>query len=144
MARAQAPVTDLRHFIEEGTDDWGDLPGPALNLAIALGSIVAWVTDHLPAGEPHTNVACWRSPGWKRSGTADAASMLAGRARHTESRALLLSGSAVHSYCLDVSVASDITACRIHDSANEVTRSWSRVHSNRRYRAPSLRSQTVI
>ena len=66
MARAQTWVTDLRHFIDEETDDWGDLPGPALNLAIALGSIVAWVTDHLPAGELHTNFPCWRSPGRKR------------------------------------------------------------------------------
>ena len=66
MAREQTWVTDPRHLIDEETDDWGDLPGPALNLAIALGSIVAWVTDHLPAGEPHTNVPCWRSPGRKR------------------------------------------------------------------------------
>jgi hypothetical protein len=66
MARAQTWVTDLKHFIDEETEDWADLPGPALNLAIALGSIVAWVTDHLPAGEPHTNVPCWRRPGRKR------------------------------------------------------------------------------
>jgi hypothetical protein len=66
MARPLTWVTDLKDFIDEETDDWADLPGPALNLAIVLGSIVAWVTDHLPAGEPHTNVPCWRSPGRKR------------------------------------------------------------------------------
>ena len=31
-----------------------------------LGWIVGWVTEHLPAGEPDTNVPCWRSPGRKR------------------------------------------------------------------------------
>jgi len=67
MARARTWVTDLRHYIDEGTDEWAEgLPGPALNLALALGSIVAWVTDHLPAGDAHTNVPCWRSPGRKR------------------------------------------------------------------------------
>ncbi len=70
ISRPATWVTDLRHYIDEETDDWAEaLPGPALNLALALGSIVAWVTDHLPAvdlGDLHTNVPCWRSPGRKR------------------------------------------------------------------------------
>ena len=58
-------VTDLRDFL----DDDGDLPdlkGPALDLALFLGSIVAWVT-RLHATEPEmTNVACRRRPGRRR------------------------------------------------------------------------------
>ena len=60
-------VTDLRHCIDEETGYFPeDLPGPALNRSLFFTSIVAWVTDHAPAGDPHTNVYCWRSPGRRR------------------------------------------------------------------------------
>ena len=52
-------VTDLRHYLDEETEDFPEgIPGPALNVAIFLASIVAWVTDHFPEGEPHTNIPC--------------------------------------------------------------------------------------
>jgi hypothetical protein len=44
----------------------GPLPTAVLNLALFFGSIVAWVTDHLPEGDWHTNVPCRRSPGRRR------------------------------------------------------------------------------
>jgi hypothetical protein len=60
-------VVDMRHYLDEETDDLPDrLPTPALNLALFFGSIVAWVTDHLPHGDWHTNVPCRRSPGRRR------------------------------------------------------------------------------
>ena len=36
------------------------------SLAVFFGSIVAWVTDHLPQGDWLTNVPCRRSPGRRR------------------------------------------------------------------------------
>ena len=67
MARARTWVTDLRHFLDEETGDFPEgIPGAALNRGVFFGSIVAWVTDHHPEGEPHTNVPCWRSPGRRR------------------------------------------------------------------------------
>lgn len=60
-------IVDMRHYLDDETDDCPEsLPGPALNVAIFFGAIVAWVTDHLPGGDPHTNVPCRRSPGRKR------------------------------------------------------------------------------
>jgi hypothetical protein len=59
-------VVDLRHFIDEDGDLPDKMPTPALNRALFFDSIVALVTDHLPARDPHTNVPCWRSPGRKR------------------------------------------------------------------------------
>lgn len=60
-------VVDMRHYLDEGTGDLPDgLPTPVLNLALFFGSIVAWVTDHLPGGDWHTNVPCRRSPGRRR------------------------------------------------------------------------------
>ena len=42
-------VVDMRHYLDEETGDLPDgLPTPVLNLALFFGSIVAWVTDHLP------------------------------------------------------------------------------------------------
>lgn len=38
---------DLRHYLDD-SEDLADLPGPALNLAMTLTSIVAWATDHEP------------------------------------------------------------------------------------------------
>jgi len=58
-------VTDMRHFLDD-EGDLPDLPGPALNIVLFLGSIVAWVT-RLHATEPEvTNVPCRRKPGRKR------------------------------------------------------------------------------
>jgi hypothetical protein len=42
------------------------IPERVLSLAIFFGAIVAWVTDHLPEGDEHTNVPCRRSPGRRR------------------------------------------------------------------------------
>jgi hypothetical protein len=42
------------------------IPEPSLNLAVYLGAIVAWVTDHAADPDPHTNVPCRRSPGRRR------------------------------------------------------------------------------
>ena len=60
-------VVDMQHYLDEETGDLPDgLPTPVLNLALFFGSIVAWVTDHLPQGDWHTNVPCRRSPGRRR------------------------------------------------------------------------------
>jgi hypothetical protein len=60
-------VVDMRHYLDEETGDLSEsLPSAVLNLALFFGSIVAWVTDHLPEGDWHTNVPCRRSPGRKR------------------------------------------------------------------------------
>lgn len=60
-------VVDMRHYLDEETGDLPDgLPTPVLNLALFFGSIVAWVTDHLPHGDWHTNVPCRRSPSRRR------------------------------------------------------------------------------
>jgi hypothetical protein len=57
----------MRHYLDEETGDLPDgLPTAVLNLAVYFGSIVAWVTDHLPYGDWHTNVPCRRSPGRRR------------------------------------------------------------------------------
>jgi hypothetical protein len=57
----------MRHYLDESTGDLPDsLPARILNLALFFGSIVAWVTDHLPGGDWQTNVPCRRSPGRKR------------------------------------------------------------------------------
>jgi hypothetical protein len=37
-------VTDMRHYLDEA-GPIGDMPGPALSLALFLGAIVAWVTS---------------------------------------------------------------------------------------------------
>ncbi len=60
-------VVDMRHYLDDTTGNLPDgLPTPALNLALFFGSIVAWVTDHLPNGDWHTNVPCRRSPRRRR------------------------------------------------------------------------------
>lgn len=60
-------ITDLRHFLDEESEDFPEsIPEPALNLAVYLGAIVAWVTDHAADPDPHTNVPCRRSPGRRR------------------------------------------------------------------------------
>lgn len=58
-------ITDMRHYLtKEGY--LGELPGPALNLALFQGSIVTWVTAHLSKESPRTNVYCRRAPGRQR------------------------------------------------------------------------------
>lgn len=52
----------MRHCLDDKTGDLPDrLPPPALNLALFFGSIVAWVTDHLPDGD-------WEGTLWNRHG----------------------------------------------------------------------------
>lgn len=63
-------ITDMTHYLDRD-GELGDLPTPALNLALFQGSIVSWVTSH---GRPEggledaekTNVYCRRSPGRRR------------------------------------------------------------------------------
>jgi len=62
---ANTYVTDLRHYLDD-SEDLADLPGPVLNLAMTLTSIVAWATDHEPEDALPTNVWCWRRPTRKR------------------------------------------------------------------------------
>ena len=64
--KARTWIVDLRHYLDDETGELADMPAPALNCALYFGSIVAWVSDHMPGGEPHTNVPCWRRPGRKR------------------------------------------------------------------------------
>jgi hypothetical protein len=55
-------VTDMRHFLDASGAFPEGIPGPALNLALFLGAIVAWVTSGRARSEGRTNVACrWRS-----------------------------------------------------------------------------------
>lgn len=59
-ARVRRPHTwtvDLRHCLSEETEDLADMPGPALNCAMFFASIVAWATDHVPVGDPHTRMS---------------------------------------------------------------------------------------
>jgi hypothetical protein len=56
-------VTDIRHFLD-GAGALPEMPGPALNLALFLGAIVAWVTSS--AVDRRTNVPCRRTPGRRR------------------------------------------------------------------------------
>jgi hypothetical protein len=54
----------MRDYLDAETGDIPEsIPDPALQLALFFGSIVAWVTDHLPDGDPHTNVPCRRRGG---------------------------------------------------------------------------------
>jgi hypothetical protein len=50
-------VVDMRHYTDDAT---GNCPRRSLkrvvSLAVFFGAIVAWVTDHLPEGDEHTNV----------------------------------------------------------------------------------------
>jgi hypothetical protein len=67
MTTPKGWVVDMRHYIDEDTDDFPEsLPERVLSLAIFFGAIVAWVTDHLPEGDEHTNVPCRRNPGRRR------------------------------------------------------------------------------
>lgn len=65
-----ALVSNLRHFLDEQGVIPEAIPGPALNFALFLGSIVSWVTSHPSGRHEETNVPCRRSPGRRRcSGT---------------------------------------------------------------------------
>jgi hypothetical protein len=52
VQRARTWVVDLRHYLDDETGDLADMPGPALNCALYFSSIVAWVSAHMPGGEP--------------------------------------------------------------------------------------------
>lgn len=57
--------TQLRHYLNED-DSVPDLPGPAMNVLLFLGSIVGWVS-RIPAQDfESTNVPCRRNSGRKR------------------------------------------------------------------------------
>ena len=65
--RLRSWIVDMQHYLDEETGDLPEqLPSRLLNRVLFFGSIVAWVTDHLPEGDWHTNVPCPRSPGRKR------------------------------------------------------------------------------
>lgn len=60
-------VVDIRDYLDPNTGDLpDDISAQATNLALFLGSIVEWVTDHQPRGNGMTNVPCRRSPGRRR------------------------------------------------------------------------------
>ena len=50
-------ITDLRHYLDH-RGAMANLPGPALSLALFLGSIVAWVTSRRSPADQRTNVPC--------------------------------------------------------------------------------------
>jgi hypothetical protein len=58
-------VTDMTLYLDEN-GDLTELPGPVLNTALFLGSIVAWVTQLQATEMEMTNVPCRRMPGRKR------------------------------------------------------------------------------
>src|SRR3972149_8141789 len=58
-------ITDIRHYLD-GNGDLAAMPGPAMNLALHLGSFVAGVPSRPARGVERTNVPCRRSPGRKR------------------------------------------------------------------------------
>lgn len=67
IVRPAGWVVDIRHYVDEATGDLPEvIPERVLSLAVFFGSIVAWVTDHLPEGDWLTNVPCRRSPGRRR------------------------------------------------------------------------------
>ncbi len=49
-------VTDMRHFLHASGAIPRDIPRPALNLALFLGAIVAWVSSGRAAAHSRTNV----------------------------------------------------------------------------------------
>lgn len=58
-------VTDMRHYLD-ASGVVARMPGPALNLAVFLGAIVAWVTSGRSADDDLTNVPCRRNPSRRR------------------------------------------------------------------------------
>jgi len=59
-------VTNMQHFLDENGAVPEVIPGPALNIALFLGSIVGWVTSHQDRQKERTNAPCRRSPGRRR------------------------------------------------------------------------------
>jgi hypothetical protein len=59
-------VTSMQHFLDHNGELPEDIPGPALNIGLFLGSIVAWVTTHQARPKDRTTVPCRRSPGRRR------------------------------------------------------------------------------
>ena len=58
-------ITDMQHYL----DEQGRMPsmsGPALSIALFLGSIVEWMTSAPLADINRTNVRCRRNPGRAR------------------------------------------------------------------------------
>jgi hypothetical protein len=60
---ANTYIIDLRHFLDEETDDLAEMPGSALRMAMLFASIAAWATINTSRDDPSTNVWCWRRPG---------------------------------------------------------------------------------
>jgi len=58
-------ITDIRYYLDE-TGNLPDIPTPAINIALHLVSIVAWMTSCRGSDVERTNVFCRRSPnrGW--------------------------------------------------------------------------------
>lgn len=54
--RPRTWITDMGHYLEKGM--LADMPTPAMDLALHLGSIVAWVSSHAASPRPATNVRC--------------------------------------------------------------------------------------
>jgi len=54
--RPRTWITDMRHYLDDGM--LADMPAPAMDLALHLGAIVAWVTSHAAAPQIETNVRC--------------------------------------------------------------------------------------
>jgi hypothetical protein len=59
-------ITDIRHYLDPSGHLPSELPGPALNLALFLGSIIEWMTSQAVTSVERTNVCCRRSPGRRR------------------------------------------------------------------------------
>ncbi len=66
-------IVDMRHYLDDQTDDLPEsLPGPAVNVALFFGSIVAWVwisaSTSFPGGLPLslgvilTSASCGEAP----------------------------------------------------------------------------------
>jgi len=54
--RPRTWITDMRHYLDQGM--LADMPAPAMDLALHLGAIVAWLSSHAAAPIPETNVRC--------------------------------------------------------------------------------------
>lgn len=61
-----ALITNLQHFLDEDGNIPENIPGPALNLALFLGSIAGWVTSYEVSRDERTNVPCRHSRGRRR------------------------------------------------------------------------------
>jgi hypothetical protein len=61
-----ALITNLQHFLDEHGVIPDEIPGPALKIALFLGSITGWVTINPATRSSETNVPCRRSSGRRR------------------------------------------------------------------------------